>query len=170
MNYKNHLIFGTASSVATPVIMNIIGFGLNTKETVIIMASCLAGSLFPDCDTQSIPSRIYATLGAVLSVLCYFAGMSGFVWLIWIPFILAKMSKHRGWTHSKWLPIGLTLAPYLLSALSIIFELFQYYGSLAFNYRYIFIAFSIGLITHILLDTRWFKRFAIKIGIHKKNK
>lgn len=170
MNYKNHLIFGTVTSIATPIIMNQIGFNLNMGEIAVIVPVVIAGSLFPDTDTASIPSRMYAILGLITSVFFYIIGMSNFIIPLWLPFIFAKMSHHRGWTHSWYLPAGLASMPYMLFVFTVDLPRFQHIAKLMFEYRLVFMAFSVGLVCHLLLDTKWFKKFAITIGIHKENK
>ncbi len=168
MNYKNHLIFGISTSIATPAIMNQIGYNLNPSDIALIIPTVIAGSLFPDCDTQSIPSRIYAILGLITSVFFFIAGMNNFIIPLWLPFIFAKMSKHRGWTHSPLLPLGLILVPWLIFKTTISSLNYQHIAELTHEYRFVFLSFSIGLICHLVLDTRWFKKFAISIGIHKE--
>ena len=167
MNYRNHLIFGTVTSIATPIIMNQAGFSLDMGDIAVIIPAVIAGSLFPDCDTASIPSRIYAILGVIWSVFFFIFEMNDFIIPLWLPFIFAKMSRHRSWTHARWLPVVLTAIPFFLFRLTINYPRFHHIADLMYEYRLLFMAFSLGLITHLILDTSWFRKFAIAIGIHK---
>lgn len=135
MNFKEHLTGGLAAgTVATGTLAAIPGHAASDpREYAFIFALIVAGSLAPDLDTHSKPSRYTAMAGAVFSaVSIYFKEYHYAAWAGLVFFII-KAQKHRGVTHSWLLPV-------LCVGVSL------YMGNLFAA------AFGGGLATHYVLD------------------
>jgi len=102
------------------------------KVAGIFAVVTIAGSLAPDLDCHSIPSRIVSFIGALLTgFLIYSKTYQPAAWIGCIFFII-KAQKHRGLTHSYFLPI-----------LCLVLFKFDIYPALPFG---------IGLMVHFILD------------------
>jgi hypothetical protein len=135
MNFSEHAKAGGLVAAAVTI-----GLGLYLDDfKTPFQAGLLAfsGSLFPDLDIDSIPSRYTARACFCFSI--------ALMWLDnpWPPaiagtlFFLVKSGKHRGFTHKYSLPLicGLLAA---------------FYGN------WLFAAFGVGLLTHYALDRLYF--------------
>ena len=168
MNFKGktgHLSISVIVGVVTPIIAHMYGVNMTPSEAIIITFFMILGANFPDDDTDSIPSRIHAIVGSILSVYLIYIKQPGYMWIIWVPYIAAKMFGHRKWTHSKLLPIWIIFLPWILEV--IIFLTIHFYKPNLFlqlivdfivKYRLETIAFSMGIYIHIFLDWKFFKK------------
>lgn len=131
MNFKDHLRFGVVGGIVTAAASGFVT--QKPEEVAIIFGLTVAGSLFPDLDTASIPSRITAFILTITGLLCiYYRELYPVVYFMW-AFCFVKSFKHRGFSHSWFIPaalIGLTLYLELLW----------------------FAAFGIGCIIHLVVD------------------
>ena len=114
MLYKAHLISSIAVSASFPFLAKEAGINLSFNDLVLILPAIILGGSFPDCDTESIPSRIYAGIGALLTIYWSYTGNYEFIWLIWIPYIAAKIFPHRSWTHKVWFPVAVIFLPLII--------------------------------------------------------
>jgi hypothetical protein len=173
MNFGGHLIAATIGAVVTSHTM--IKYNDFTPETAkIIIPAVILGANFPDTDTNSIPSKIYAALIILLSYYWFRIGTPIYIPFVVIPYILAKRSKHRGWTHSLWLPFSLFL-------ISILFKTFNHFINikiitgeiklqsiilvkLFIKYQLAIESFSLGLLIHVIPDiiSTYLKRRRLK--------
>jgi len=131
MNFVDHSRIGAISSVVIGTGSLIYGYEL--EQSVLIGIVVYIGSLFPDLDTDSIPSRWAARVGLV------FFCIMAYLKKPWPPaiagglFFLLKADKHRGFTHKWWFPLGfITYGIYAEQSLAI--------------------AFGFGLIIHFKVD------------------
>ena len=138
MNFKEHITAAAITSVpATMVISNT----QDIKENSVIAMFVLIGGIFPDIDTHSHPSKIFAMAGFILATLLLYLGDSVYSALIGIAFMICKTGKHRGWTHKYSLPVLLMIASFWIPY----FEIIQ--------------AFAVGLVVHYLIDRMSIWRF-----------
>lgn len=133
MNFKEHATGGIISSAICSGFAELAN--AETIESLKCGAIAFFFSLFPDVDTQSHISKflakfvVFSNLILIASGLYLYAGILGtcYAWL--------KMGKHRGWTHSYFLPVLFFI--------------------LAFNYveyTLYFISLAIGLLAHYFID------------------
>jgi len=138
MNFKNHLIAGTATSL-------IVGGGTfyltrNIEQSIAFGLIALAGSQVSDIDTGSIPSRIFAWLGIAVSVFLLYLGYPTSSAVIGIIYMAFSSSGHRGLTH-KWI---LPITCFIIAAISFKFP------NMA---RYVWLApFGVGICVHLIID------------------
>ena len=138
MNFKQHLLVGSATAAivgGTTMYMS-----KDIRVAGLFAVVTLAGSLVSDLDTGSIPSRIFAWLGIIASIVLIREGMPTPAAIIGIVFMAFNVDHHRGITH-KW------ILPYVCLAVGV----FGYYNP---QYRYLLlcIPFSIGIMTHFACD------------------
>ena len=94
---------------------------------------CFIGSIFPDLDTESIPSRWAARLGLVFSLICFYTKNYLPAVIAGSLFFLIKSGSHRGFTHKYFFPaicigVGIGVGNFL------------------------HVSFGVGLIVHFWLD------------------
>ncbi len=154
MLFVDHFRFGFIASVATTGAYSLIApqipeLSSNPDSIAIAFGACLAGSLAPDLDTQSRPSKY-------LSFMLFLFGL----WSIWekepYPFIIfatafmfIKSMNHRTFCHIFTLPVVLSIS------------------AVYFNIWWL-IPFSVGLIVHYACDkmnplklSNWIKQIVI---------
>ena len=104
----------------------------------------LAGSLSPDIDTGSIPSRIFAWVGIAISFLLIHENHPEAAAYIGIIYMAFSSDRHRGFTH-KWI---LPIACFMIGGVGI------YYPDVfpIFTRLFWLIPFGLGLITHLIID------------------
>ncbi len=131
MKFSSHLKAGLAISAIAGA-GSYLFFG-DTLSAAYAAALTLTGSLFPDLDTNSIPSRWAARIGLLITFICLYTKT-------YLPAVVAgglffavKSGKHRGFTHSYALPLIAIIV-----------------GISSGNF--LFCAFGIGLIVHFFLD------------------
>jgi uncharacterized metal-binding protein len=130
MLFKQHLAAGTAAGIA---IGTATLYLTNEPKTAIAAGLItLAGSLAPDLDCHSIPSRILSAVCAVITGLMIYAKNYQVAAWMGLVFFIIKAQKHRGLTHSYFLPITC-------------YGLFRlgFYGAVPFGF---------GLVIHYILD------------------
>jgi len=159
MKFKFHLAGSVIASAATTGILYSIDKTIETNTLVLCSIAVILGGIFSDCDTKSVPSKIYALMIALSFPLLYYADML-WHWIAFIaPFIAAQMSKHRGWCHSWGLVfslIGIVIVSELIS-FAIPDEL-EYIKQIILEFDLQIVCFSMGITTHILLDHPFLKR------------
>lgn len=156
MNFKAHLIGSAAVSTSIPIMAFILKAQVSFSDILSAMIGIILGGIFPDVDTQSKPSRYYAIGLLISSVYWWNAGTPEYIWFPLIPFLLAKISVHRGWTHSYWLAVILFFSPNIMHFLVFILPPWGIMISDFVTRNYILVqGFSIGLIVHSLLDKRF---------------
>jgi hypothetical protein len=131
LDFKNHAIAGLATGSA--VAGTSYYFSKNIEISFMMGAVTLAGSLIPDLDTGSIPSRIFAWIGIVLSLYLMYINQSKFAAIIGVAYMAFSAPKHRGLTHKWVLPIACLIGAYISK---------QVWPG----------AFAAGLVTHFALD------------------
>ncbi len=135
MNHKAHMIAGIFAGVS------IAGFlsKYETREDAIVGGvACFLGSEFPDLDTGSIPSRMFARFGFLAAFGLLYYDQAYYAALVGIFFMFVKSQPHRGITHSYFLPL-------LLFLFSVV--IFQ-------EYAIMLSCFGVGLLVHYILDRR----------------
>lgn len=153
MNFKAHLGIATGIAITVPIITKSVGIEIPEYQLDYVIQAIILGGIFPDIDTHSYPSKIYAGL-SIFSLL-YFAAKN----MIWygvafmIPFLLAKVSKHRGWTHSKYTVIALAISPFIIQFIAFFlpFNIKQIVKFLE-NYSWLVWSFCFGMIIHDVID------------------
>ncbi len=143
MNFKEHSNAGIVVSVPVIGLSYYIFQDIRTSLTMGIC--CFAGSLIPDLDTGSTPSRITAIALLVWSLAAYSVYKFGVQipqrWVFNIElcfwanliYIAFKASKHRGISHKYILPVT--------------------FAFIAFYTGYLwFTAIAIGIIVHLFVD------------------
>lgn len=131
MNFSSHAKAGLiVSGLAAGA--NFLFFG-GAQQTVFAAALCFVGSVFPDLDTDSIPSRWAARAGLAFCCLCLYQKVYLPAVIAGMLFFAVKSGKHREFTHS-----------YGVAALAIII------GVSIGNFFYC--AFGVGLLCHFIVD------------------
>lgn len=133
MNFQGHIAGGIAAGLIYSGVLRLSGYPIQEALPIPLTVTVLA-SIFPDSDTKSTPTRIFAVFGLVLSVWEATRGQFLHILSYWCIFGLAQASKHRGWTHSYFLPVAIMFSPFP---------------------TYMVAAGAIGLIVHYLLDDRY---------------
>ncbi len=148
--YKGHLAGGMVAgvlAVSAAVALGCLNAG--PLRMAGLIGFCLLGALFPDVDTDSKGQNLFYTfLVLVDGALIYHHRYS---WAAWLGFyaMLPALGHHRGWTHTWWamLVVGapiLLIPKFILGAADIMVFLPVY------------IAFTIGYFSHLLLDGEFF--------------
>ncbi len=111
MNFRNHaiagLITGSAATGATYY------HSKNIQFSFAMGAVALAGSLAPDIDTGSVPSRIFAWVGILFSCYLIYIKQTRFAAYIGLIYMVLSSGKHRGLTHKWIIPIVCFIGSYL---------------------------------------------------------
>lgn len=134
MNYKGHANAGLA--VAIPATIASQFYFNDLKISLAIGAALFFGSLAPDLDTASKPSRYTAIVLLTWGVLSFlkikyqtsFDQIKPLQWVFnveasyWanIVFILFKTSKHRGFSHKYFMPLLLMIAAFYTGYIALI--------------------------------------------------
>lgn len=156
MLFKGHLIGAASVSVTIPIFSFILKTQLSINDILSAMIGIILGGIFPDVDTESKPSRYYAIGLLVASIYWYYAGTPEYIWFPLVPFLAAKISTHRGWTHSYLLAVILFFSPNIMHFVVFILPPGGLLISNFVTRNYILIqGLSIGLIVHSLLDKRF---------------
>ncbi len=167
MKYNSHLIGSSVVAVSTPFIAKEIGLHLSLGDFILIIPAIIMGGIFPDCDIKSKAQKYYGIallfLGACWSIM----GTFEYIFIPLAPFLLAVISKHRGWTHSWFLPLGLMLLPWLIFKTTINSLNYQHLAYFMFEYKTIFTSFAVGLMVHLVLDVKRLKKIVRFVGGNK---
>lgn len=148
MNFKEHNRIAQLMSIPNALFL---GFA-TTVDAGLALASILPfvlGSSFPDLDTESIPSKRFASVALGVLVVCLFTGM----WygvaefliignIVGIIFLLFKKLEHRGITHKYWIPIILVV--------------FAFSGLMKSDFiPVICFSYGMGIVCHLIVDKIW---------------
>lgn len=130
MNFVDHSRIGAISSaiIATGSL-----YFYQFEQAVLVGIVVYIGSLFPDLDTDSIPSRWAARLGLAFCCVMLYLEKPYPPAIVGGLFMLLKADKHRGFTHKWWFPLS-----------------FIAYGF--WSDQHLAIAFGLGLIVHFKVD------------------
>ena len=139
MNFRQHLLAGTATSLIVGGISMYMTRDIRVAGIFVIVT--IAGSLISDVDTGSIPSRIFAWIGIIASILLIQRGYPKPAAIIGIVYMAFSSDHHRGFTH-KW------ILPYICFAAGI----FAYFYQAQYGYLGLCIPFGLGLATHFIID------------------
>ena len=160
MKFKYHLAGSCIVAAASAGILYAMDTDISPNTLILCSVAVILGGNFPDVDTKSTPSKIYALMIVLTFPILYYTGMIWY-WIAFLaPFIAAQMSKHRGWTHSVWFVlslVGLVIVAESIS-LSIPDEL-EWIKQIILKFDLQIVCFSIGVITHLFLDSKFLKRF-----------
>ncbi len=168
MKFKSHLVGSILVAASFPFFAEEAGVNLSINDLTLMLPAIVMGGNFPDIDTASKPSRYYAIIGAFLTVYWIYTGNFEYIWLIWIPFIAAKMFKHRSFTHKLWFPLAIMFLPIIIDFAMFYFNFnIQWIQYLIIKYRQAVNAFALGICVHIFTDTRVVKKVVRFIGGEK---
>lgn len=131
MNFSDHSRAGLITSAVT--ITGSLFFGQHLEQAILLGAFVYIGSIFPDLDTESIPSRWAARIGLVFFCIMAYLNKPWPAAIAGALFFLVKADKHRGFTHKYW----------FITA-------FIVYG--LYYHQYLACAFAIGLLVHFRVD------------------
>ncbi|MCP4757426.1 MAG: hypothetical protein GY866_41730 [Proteobacteria bacterium] len=150
MNFKSHVIASAMVGAFFPLVgIHVLKTPIPAEELAYIVPACMFGGTFPDLDTESIPSRWYARIGLVASLICLILDKPWYAAFVCIPFLAVKAHKHRGWTHSYAVPALLTALPLVVPFVPI---LARYVPS---EYRLTIVAYAVGIVSHLATDGRY---------------
>lgn len=131
MDFKNHAKSGVIVSALTTCTYSLV---LNSPiEPLHIFCYVLAGSLAPDLDTNSKPSKITALFGACFGIWALLNREPYFALTFLTAFAFIKTFNHRTYTHLYTLPAILIFV------------------AIKYSHPWL-IPFCIGLLTHYALD------------------
>jgi uncharacterized metal-binding protein len=170
MRFESHLTFATVTALASPFIAHKLGLYLSLNDLIQLIPSIiLGGAISCDIDTNSKASRYYGIFGILTTLYCFYAGNYFHPLIIWIPFILAKTGKHRGFTHSWFLPAIIVLLPPAIIKLIMFKTDFDmvWVQHLIINYEVAITGYAIGMYTHLIADIKVIKKIAGSIGGEK---
>jgi membrane-bound metal-dependent hydrolase YbcI (DUF457 family) len=159
MNYPYHLAAGTIVGLTAPLILKEVGISVPDQQQLLIFPAILLGSIFPDIDTESIPSKIYAAFSLVCLAIFAIRHRPWHGVILMGPYLAAKISRHRGWTHSFKLVFSLILIPLVVILLAIIVPSIGWLANLLLDYYITICCFAAGIIVHKILDMKILKRF-----------
>ncbi len=160
MNFKAHLISGVVVSCGLSVAGLMLDYEPIVSNIKTIVPAVILGSLFPDTDCESVPSRWYAIMLAVLFPFAFHHEMLWQWGLLLAVFLAAKIFVHRSWTHSKWLVAALVFSSGIVGLIShwIPSDLL-YIKDLIKDFEMQIIFFGLGIAGHVIFDHKLFKRF-----------
>jgi len=138
MNFKNHLLAGTATGIITGATAWYIT--KNPSIGLVFAGVTVIGSLISDLDTGSIPSRIFAWIGIAASCFMLYTGKPKIAAVIGIIFMFFNLDHHRGFTH-KWI---LPIVCFIAGGMALRYPQFRMYVAL--------IPLGIGIATHLAAD------------------
>lgn len=153
-NFKAHAYAGLSASIAIAISCIYYGMIGGFEQIKIVITAIIFGSLFPDCDTKSVPTRLYAT-GLILAIpyLLYMDLDLKLMLIPLIPFLFAQAGKHRGWTHFLITPITLFFTDFILRSITYIIQPeFRHIIDTITMYRLHIHGFAVGMMVHIFLD------------------
>lgn len=131
MNFNEHLKAGVIGGVVTAVAASYIT--KKPEHLAAVFGLTVAGSLFPDLDTASNPSRITALCLTIFGIVSIYTREPYLALYFMTAFCLVKSFKHRGFSHSYMIPAALIFMSYDFSVPW-------------------FAAFGIGCIIHLFID------------------
>lgn len=113
MLFKQHLKYGLISSSATTACYSVMtmynDWHLSVDNHLIVFFATLAGSLAPDLDAHSKPSKIVALFGSIFCLAAIYQREPYPALIFATGFLFIKSFSHRTWTHVYSLPLVLTI-------------------------------------------------------------
>jgi hypothetical protein len=141
MNFAGHLRVGVVVggiSTGTMAITTLEGaIERHWQAIIVFFLSVVIGSQYPDIDTGSKPSRYFAMGCLALLGYGYYYNMADLVFWVAMFYLIPKTTKHRGLTHTYWVPLSLAVCAYLFP-----FPLFDM----------LLLGASLGVISHLVAD------------------
>jgi len=131
MNFPDHSRAGLIASAMTATVG--LFFGQHLEQAVLTGGFVYIGSIFPDLDTESIPSRWAARIGLVFFCIMAYLDKPWPAAIAGALFFLVKADRHRGFTHKYWF-----IAVFI--AYGLIYE------------QALACAFGVGLLVHFRID------------------
>ena len=154
MNYNAHLAGGLIGSTIVPASAML--FNKPDADGIIVgMVAVLFGSLFSDLDTKSTITKWYAMVTLALSCYWFYVETPVYSLFLVVPFLLAQMSVHRGWTHAWTTIVILMLLPNIMHfAVSYLPDWGSNVSLFVNEHSLIIKAFAFGICVHNALDKR----------------
>lgn len=168
MNAGGHLLGAVGAAMLVEV--GALGLGLaqwppGDSQAVLnawaLPATTFLTALFPDLDVASKAQRWYYRFALAALIWLHFTGQDLAFVLLALFSLLPLIHRHRGWTHSLWAPVGISL---LLSAALEYhraetgwFASFSTEAALELWWAYLpfLLAALVGHSAHLLLDSKW---------------
>ena len=152
--FKAHALTGLSSSIAIAISCIYYGVVGGFEQIKIVIPAIFFGSLFPDTDCKSTPTKLYAT-GLILAV-PYLLWMDldfKLILIPLIPFLFAQAGNHRGWTHSLKTVLILFFTEFILKCITYIIKPeYKYVIDIINMYNLHIQSFAVGMGVHILID------------------
>lgn len=158
MNKDAHLIGSCVISAASTGILYYTDTNTSTNTLILCAIAVILGGNFPDVDTKSVPSKIYALMIALSFPILFYVGMFWYWFAFLVPFIAAQIWSHRSWTHSMkfiFALVGIVIAAELISFA--IPDKLQYIKQIILRFDLQIVCFALGVFTHKFLDHPIFK-------------
>jgi membrane-bound metal-dependent hydrolase YbcI (DUF457 family) len=138
MNFKQHATLGIITGAVCGVTASYTGTR-DLEAFAVAGLTAFVGSQFPDLDTKSTPSKWFARLAVLLVIFDsfrpFYADSQIEYYYPAVLFCFMQSGKHRGWTHSYFVPM-------------VCFGLGVY-----FKYDFmLFASFAMGVLSHYYLD------------------
>jgi len=133
MNFKGHLRAGLVASALSTVVYSLSANDSTPDAGAMVFTAVLVGSLVPDLDTNSIPSKITALLGSIFCLWSLITKEPYPALIFATGFLFIKSFNHRTWTH-------LWSLPTILIAVAVKYNI------------PLLIPFSVGIMTHYVID------------------
>jgi hypothetical protein len=145
-SYRAHVFGGICASALLGLGMfYLLPYRMNWGEVPALFSVTILASLFPDVDTNSKARKwfywilLFFDLALIFNHSYRWAALLGFFALI--PVI----SRHRGWTHSKWammlVPLPIMVIPYL------------FFGSVPHAFAFYYVGALFGYCSHLVIDS-----------------
>ena len=172
MRFESHFCGAAILSVATPFLAKEAGLNLSFNDLVQIMPAIILGGIIScDIDTASKASRYYARASLILTAYWLYIGYYLHPLIVWIPFGLAKSGKHRGFTHSWLLPLGIIFLPLIVELVMFYSDFnIRFIHDLIVKYRQAVNGYAFGICSHLFLDIRRIKKIVRFFGGEKSVK
>ncbi len=162
-NWRGHTIGGAILGVAYIAALEAAPYNIpeHTKGLlsdwqmlVGLMVICVLFALWPDIDTNSKGQNIFFGIAFAADILLIVNGRIEAAAYLGLIAMTPILSKHRGWTHSRWamllVPLPIVIIPYFYRP-EVLLPAALLYG-----------AAVVGYFSHLLLDGLIFKHFRIK--------
>lgn len=134
MNFPQHLKAGMIGGALTSIAFSTLTH--EPEKLVSIFCLTVLGSLAPDLDTQSKPSKFAAIALTIAGVIALYRKELYPIIYFLIGFSFIKCFNHRSWTHVYLVPLSLFIIGYKTNVIY-------------------FIPIGIGVMVHYLIDKLW---------------
>ena len=161
--YRGHIAGGLAAALACTLAVSMLPYEqLSTYANLLQGWQTLAGvfmvamlfALFPDVDIKSKGQALFYWLVFTIDVLLIWNKQIQAAAYLGLLAMLPLLTKHRGWTHSKWamvlVPLPIVIVPYLYSETMLPISLVYYMAAVS------------GYFSHLLFDGLVWKHFRIR--------